>query len=272
MKNKDEKQEDYEKVLINEYRNYLINMLCDYRGDVHIKLDVSKSFFNKILFRKIGNYKIFAIPFELAKKLDLSDADFNGVNIIGLNFRGSYGVKINPQNIAGEILEKDNILYWVNDNKYRIDSFGDKDTVDAFLQIKHSLNNCVFDGVKFIGPFDNSLIRCSNFSGSKFAKINPETLVGDLYIINKKMDVEKKRIMLPLTNCVFKDVEFCGNFDDTVIYNSNFKGSNGANIDLSRLKKFIIDNSECIPINGCDFSDTDISELEEETGKKLILK
>ena len=34
---------------------------------------------------------------ELIKKLDLSDMTFRNVDIDGLDFEGSYGVKINPQ-------------------------------------------------------------------------------------------------------------------------------------------------------------------------------
>ena len=265
-----ERKYTYNEVL--NYRSKLIEKLEEYNGDEYIKLDVPKDFFNRVLFYYRNGCRHFAIPMELARKLDLSDACFDNVNISGYNFKGCYGVKINPQEVAGGVLEHGNVLY--NFGKYfvKIGDLYPKKVLDMFLRVYHDLSNCVFDGVEFTGPFDNCLIRFSDFSGSKGAVINPETLNGDMYIVNIGGQTIEKRIKFPIINCNFKDVEFDGKFNDTILYNSSFAGSKGAYIDYSELKKLDIKGNEIIPIYGCNFKDVDIAPIKDEDKGKILIK
>jgi hypothetical protein len=63
--------------------------------------------------------------------------------------------------------------------------------------------------VEFIGPFDDVCITEADFTGSKGAKINPQT------IYEKNLDS---------TKCA--DVEFIGSFNDVGIEFADFTGSN----------------------------------------------
>ncbi len=252
-------KEKYTTEDIEKYRNDLIEILRKYHKKKHLVLDIPDDFFNEVLFRYYGNNKLFAIPFELAKKLDLSKADFKDVYIVGMNFKDSYGVRINPQEIAGETLEYDDVLYWVNNACYQVKDYGDRKASDIFLKVEHNLSNCVFEGVEFTGPFDNSLIHLSDFSGSTGVKINPQTLKGEIYMIYKKNHSDRRMpIILPMNNCVFQDVEFTGEFDNCVICGSNFTGSMNANIQLQNLKKIKVSGCNLVPVMDCDFTDADV--------------
>lgn len=278
---------NYTREDVIKYRDELIETLRKYHKQKHLVLDISDDFFNDVLFKYYGNNKLFAIPFELAKKLDLSRADFKNVYIVGIDFRGSYGVKINPQEIAGEILEEDDVLYWINNHCFQVRNYGDRSVADTFLRVEHNLSNCVFEGVEFTGPFDNSLIHFSNFTGSSGAVIDSNKLKADVFIIYKKFRGDRRMtVNLPINNCVFKDVEFIGDFDNAIICGSNFTGSLNANINLQKLQKIKMDKFHLIPVNDCDFTDAkvigpwynvigatpEMYQKCEDNGKKLIKK
>lgn len=150
----------FEKRKIKELRKILEKELSLYRGSKKIKLNIDASILDKILFSKQYDknrklYKTFAINFFKIKKLDFSDISFDNVNIEGMNFCDSKGIKINPQTIY-------------NKSMYATD-----------------LNN-----VEFIGPFDDVEIYRADFGGSKGAKINPQTIQDKLMWGTKLADVE----------------------------------------------------------------------------------
>ena len=91
---------------------------------------------------------------------------------------------------------------------------------------------CIFEGVEFIGSFDGIHCFKNNFSGSKGAVINPQTL---------------RNYNLSYSN--FADVTFDGSFDGIEIDNVNFKGSAGAVIDPSTVKNRNISHSNFKDVN-----------------------
>lgn len=145
----------FEKRKIKELRKILEKELSLYRGSKKIKLNIDASILDKILFSKQYDknrklYKTFAINFFKIKKLDFSDISFDNVNIEGMNFCDSKGIKINPQTIY-------------NKSMYATD-----------------LNN-----VEFIGPFDDVKIAYADFRRSKGAIIDPQIVFEkDLRLTN----------------------------------------------------------------------------------------
>ena len=126
---------------IESLRKKLIQKLKEYDYDEAINLEIDKKVMREILLNEEDNS--FAIPFDLVKKLDLSNFSFNGVNVRFLNFKGSTGVKINPQKV---------------DNK--------------------DLSYCVLEGAEIKGSFDDTIIYYTNFKGTKGIKINPQKIRG----------------------------------------------------------------------------------------------
>ncbi len=89
-------------------------------------------------------YRKFAIPEKLLKKINFSNVSFANVDIRGLNFIRYKGVKINPQTVFG------------------------KDP-----------SGCIFSGVEFIGPFDGATLLHADFTGSKGAIVDWQTVYYD---------------------------------------------------------------------------------------------
>ncbi len=177
----------------------------------------AKVFTEDILLRYIISY------------LDLSLVNFDGFTTYKrFSFKGSKGVKINPQTIY----EKDLSYFQFTDVEFTgpfdgckiedVDFTGSKgakinpQTIgDKFYK---RLSKCKVADVEFIGPFDKCHIADVNFKGSKGAKINPQT-------------VYDKR----LSECKFADVEFIGPFDECYISRNDFTGSKGAKINPQTL-------------------------------------
>lgn len=268
--------------VLNERRK-VINLLKKYNGKDKIKLSYSKEMLDKILFKSTKYRKCFAIDFELIKKLDLSDVCFDYVEIQGLDFTGSFGVKINPQNVPSTSIDlRRNDVYAIRD-----------------------MTNCCFNGVTFTGSFCGCTIENSDFTGSKGAYIAPLTLLGkssfkgfiginDLlisppslegcnlcdvsfyddvltvydnkYLIinntsfkgSKNAKIDPQKIYLgKLENCDFSDVTFTGRFNNCSIINSSFKGSKNALIHLQLLKSHPLcpKGVNAPEVNRCDFHD-----------------
>lgn len=123
---------------IFEIRRMLLKLLRVCPENKNINLKINAGTLKTILCDYDKNneeYKFFA-DFDLLKKIDLTGFDFTGVMVMGLDFHGSKGVKINPQTVWCKFL-----------------CFGN------------------FHNVQFIGPFDGACIHHANFSGSKGAVI-----------------------------------------------------------------------------------------------------
>lgn len=88
--------------VIRNVRSYLERSLFEYDKEDKIVLNVSKKLLNRLLFE---DNKI-AFDFEQIKKLNLSDACFDGKCVMGLDFTGSKGARINPQKVMNKSLYK----------------------------------------------------------------------------------------------------------------------------------------------------------------------
>ncbi len=124
-----------------EIREELVKILEHYNSKEHLLYDIDYEIYRKILLNKEDNS--FAIDFNLVKKLDLSNFSFDNVNIRFLNFKGSKGVKINPQ----KVYNKD-------------------------------LSYCILEGAEVEGSFDDALIYYTNFKGTNGIEINPQKVRG----------------------------------------------------------------------------------------------
>lgn len=199
---------------INSIRQLIIEELRDYEGKpIKLNLDGISGLdgLESLIFREYVNegksLRIIAFSNDILRKIDLSSVSFDGVSVAKYDFTGLTGVKINPETVY----EKD-------------------------------LSHCKFDGVEFIGNFDNCTIYGSDFTGSKGAVIDP---------YRKKMN-----------DCKFSGVTFLDNWIDTDVSGCDFTGSNvlmtaprninmnGAKLNGVRFAWKVQDSK----INGCDFS------------------
>lgn len=132
---------NFEDMTIEELREYLKSKLEHYDFPKHTLLDIDEEVYREIMLNKEDNS--FAIPFDLVKKLDLSNFSFDNVNVRYLDFRGSKGVVINPE----KVFNKD-------------------------------LSYCILEGAKIEGSFDDTAIYYTNFKGTNGIKINPQKIKG----------------------------------------------------------------------------------------------
>ncbi|MBP3766118.1 MAG: pentapeptide repeat-containing protein [Bacilli bacterium] len=207
---------------IIELRTALKEELESYMGKDHIKLSVD----DKLLKRILIENKKFAIDFELVKKLDLTGFKFFNIDISGLDFTGSKGVRINPQ----KILNKD-------------------------------MHLCKLNSVTIKGSLDDVLIIGTDFTGSNGARINPEKVafknmscakLNDAKIISDVKNVYiagtdfsgciggakiyvDEVIDKDLRYTIFNGCNLYGTFRWAKVENTNFSHSKGAVLDAQRL-------------------------------------
>ena len=139
---------------IEVLRESLIRELKEYKeggGTEYIYLDTDKKLLHDILF-EMGK---IAIPNNLWKLIDLSNVLFDGVDVQYIDFTGSKGAVINPQ----EIYEK-------------------------------SLWYTILTDVKILGSLDNVNVVGANFTGSSGAVINPQKIYGKSLCGTKLTDVK----------------------------------------------------------------------------------
>ena len=159
---------------IKKLREELIKSLKQYQSKEKIKLNISGDILDRLIFDyyKSEDKKRIAFDFNLIKKLDLTDALFDKVNVQNIDFTGSKGVKINPQ-----------IVY------------------------KKSLYSTKLADVEIVGTFDETDVRYTNFKGSKGAKINPQTVHLQSLLGTMLTDVE---IVGSLDFSILIDTDFTG--------------------------------------------------------------
>lgn len=170
----------------SDYNDYpgiyseICSYLSSYEGEEKVKLiGITPKNLERVIFpeeselhpdKYYSNKRILLCrdDWELIKKLDLSDITFRNVDIDGLDFTGSYGVKINPQ-----------IVF---DKSCRLTKFKD---------------------VEFVGSFDDVDIYGADFTGSKEAFISiskvrdcRDTNFNDAFVVglygNNKTDANVK--------------------------------------------------------------------------------
>ena len=146
--------------------------------------------------RKIFNTR--KIQCDCLVNHDLSNCNFKGVTftgsfdnclIINSNFSGSFGVEIDPQKLKTAL------------------NIRNAGFINKQEEILLPITNCVFDGVSFIGSFDNCQIINSNFSGSYGAVIELQKLhkmiFNDCQIISVLgCDLTDTKVIGPLYNVV----------------------------------------------------------------------
>ena len=150
--------------------------------ETHIKLDIAPKLLEKIIFENIADdTKDFAIPMELLKNLDLTGISFEDVDIRMVDFTGSKGAVINPQEV-----------YYKN------------------------MSGAKLSGVELVGSFEGVNIVNTDFTGSTGAVINPQEVydkdmngakLNGVTIIGSFKDVD------------YKDADFTGTiFDESKKY------------------------------------------------------
>ena len=151
----------YDKRVLTELSYYYYEELSKYNGkDKILFYGIEPELLKEIVFKKI------LIPgdtrYELRKKwskiynhIDFSNISFDDVDIIEISFKGSKGVKINPQTVYKKLLCATKLY----------------DT-------------------EIIGTFDGVNIYGTDFTGSKGAKINPQTVYNKNLSNSKLCDAE----------------------------------------------------------------------------------
>jgi uncharacterized protein YjbI with pentapeptide repeats len=134
-------KEELKEVLRKKLRKELEAKLNNYGGNKIVILNLEPKEIEKIIFKVKTNHLVEALDFELIKRLDLTGVSFDGVDIRKHNFKGSYGVQINPQTVYQKDCCKVN-----------------------------------FCDTEIIGGFVDAFIVGADFTGSYGAKINPQTV------------------------------------------------------------------------------------------------
>lgn len=182
---------------VKEVRNILISELEKYHGEP-ILLPLDSHILKQLIFDTVlpSKCKEFSSSLKnVLNKIDFSNVSFENVYLRLCNFQGLKGVRINPQVV------------------YRKD-----------------LSRCNFNGVTFIGSFDDVICTDSNFNGSIGAVINPQKL-----FLNN------------LRNTKLVGVKFIGKFDGVIIENADFTGSIDAIINLK-----LVSGANLTGTNLCD--------------------
>jgi len=178
-----------EKELIDKiYRlkEELIKKLDNLKEGELIKLDYDEKIIDVLLFKdyyddsliidEYGVYKKcckkFAIPQKYLEKIDFSNVSFDNFFLENFDFSKLHNVKINPQKI----------IYSKEDMQYE----------DAKI---------IFNGVEFIGNFNNFPMYKLDFTGSKNAII-------DINRVEKGYYYHRYVASVKLEDCIFSSVTF----------------------------------------------------------------
>ena len=184
-------------------REKLIERLSSLEDGIHVKLDYDPILLDMILFNKDAfSQKTFALPENILEKIDFSNVSFMGFNAKDYDFSKLYGIKkINPQ----QLYEKD-------------------------------LSNAKFQNVRFIGPFDGTIITGVNFTevitkgeyGSYIDMANAD-FTGSTGAVIDANSVE-------LTRVILKDAYIKGKIHGDISY-ADFTGARSKNSRFdSRIK------------------------------------
>lgn len=241
---------------IENLREKFKTLLNDYNKSEKIKLEIPKEILENLIFmvNKKNYFKYPALDFELIKKLDLTDISFDGVNVSGLDFTGSKGVKINPQTIwekklGGTKLNNVEIVGSFDDviiiNTDFTGCIGAK--IDPQTVWKKVLAGTILNGCEIDGSFEGVCVQKTDFTGSTGAKIDPQT------IADKSLNGSK-----------LANVEFVGTFDDVDVREADFTGSVGAQIDPRKVWNKSLD--------GTNLTDVTIIENEYDKIYKQLVK
>ena len=161
---------------------------------------------------------------KVINKIDFTGINFDNFNCFEYDFSNTFGIEIDPEKVHSKniIGAKFTNVTFIGIFKYinitNVDFTGSKNAVIDLSISSRNLYENKFCDVKFIGELEGSIYGC-DFSGSTGAIINPQ-----------KIDKND------LSNCIFKDVEFTGPFDNAIIKGSDFGGSKGAVIDPQKIK------------------------------------
>lgn len=190
---------------IEKIRDEFIEKINNVDEGIHILLNYNPKVLESIIFEtengkcifdQHGNrkkeYKVFALPKNVLRKIDFSNIDFSNFKAYEYDFTGLYNVRLNPQTI------------W-----------------------ERSLKGSTLNGVEFIGPFDGVFLCRTNFSGSKGAVIEPIKLgrrYRDIEIVNC---IFKDVTFIGPIRFISKDLDIY--FSESMdIAGSDFTGSTGA--------------------------------------------
>lgn len=239
-------KETVKKERIKRIREYLTSKLEKYEGEP-IKLDVDN--LEKVLFYESTNGKRFAIDRKIARKIDMSDVCFDGMNVCGFNFTGFKGVKINPNRVYERKFSDTNLAgveFTEEFNNCSLNDVSFAGSKGAFINPRKNtiLRRNVFTDVMFMGAITSADITYCNFAGSKNAVISLN-VPGVQQPINV------------LYGATLTDATIVGSFDGCSIRGVNFKGAkneNGENIRINLNELASSDLSNCV-FDGVEFTE-----------------
>ena len=217
---------EYSEETIEKISKYFFEELSKYEGEEPILFDdIDSNLLNKILFKFEDQYYSFKHDLYLYKKIDFSNVSFDNVYVIGLNFTGFRGVKIDPQTVFNKDLRyaklcNVEIIGGFDDANIRFTDFtgstGAK--INPQTVLYEDLSNTILRDAEIKGSFNGVNIKGTDFTGSKGAKIDPQTLY------NKE-----------LRNAKLCDVKIKGSFNGVDVRDIDFTGSTGAKINPQKV-------------------------------------
>ena len=238
-------KEQVESGKVRRIRNYLSSKLEKYEGEP-IKLDIDN--LDEILFSDSDTGRRFAIPVEIAKKIDMIGVSFDEFYASGFDFSGFKGVEIDPNKLYEKQFLSTNFAGVTFTEEFDNCSFEEVSFAGSKGAVIKPSNNVILSGnnfknVTFTGAISSGDITYCSFEGSNNAVINLD-VPGVQYPIRV------------LYGAVLTDATIIGTFDGCSIKGANFKGAkneNGENIKINPNVLASFDLSGCV-FDGVEFT------------------
>ena len=256
------------KILVDEVKNAEVHSVklsdLDYEEDF-----IEEIVFDEYIKRGEKGGKVFAKELKkVLDRFDFSGISFDNFRCIDFNFKGLYGIEIDPQkvyklNLYGATLSEVKFIgsfagVYINKANFR-GSKGAK--IDPNFLKADDIHDVVFTDVEFTSPFfqsngfdysgyikgcdftgsHNAVINCNiyylglydnKFSGVRFiGTIKQANVAGSNFsgAIDAVIDAEK---IISIANSILKDVNFINEFDNAFLEGADFTGSKGAVINI----------------------------------------
>ncbi len=251
-----EDKEKIRKLLIKSVRTKLIDALAEQENVVKLEGFTTEEL-DEFLFDYVDTHtsikqKRFALPFDVLRKIDMSDVSFDDFDLKQIDFSKFTGVRIDPNKLYMKQCDDVNFFGVTFMDKFSdcyIASCDFKGSKNAVIDTARLGGYNSFCDVTFESPITNGSIGYSDFTGSKGA-------IVDVDKVDKQID-----------HCCLKDAKIRGSFNGCCITGTNFSGAcaeDGSKIKIN--PNHIADDAmngegEYVKnITGCNFDGVEFTE------------
>ena len=263
-----------ENLFFEETRGGCKRFASDFPREVLTKIDFINVDFKDFYaseFDFTGLYNIHLNPQTIYRR-DLFNSILSGVTFTdsldyckldGANFAGSKNAKVNPNTLVHSIghsryidiqcVKFKDVTFTVAFNYetslYEVDFTGSKNArINANKLLYYGLTGCILKDATIIGDIRSRILE-TDFTGAKSERLGFPT----------KIRINPQKTNHNFKNTKFNGVVFSGSFDNCIIDNTDFTGSEKAFIDLRKI-------NEDSKYNNCNFSNATVINLD---GKAL---